>query len=478
MTFYKSIFIKYIPYIIALYMIVLISGCSPVGPDYEPPKTQVPQNWHAPLESGITAEQFDPNTLTKWWTMIDDPMLTDIIERAIANNLDLKIAIERIRESRARRAITEASLYPSFNSSGSATKSRSRNVSNTTSHYSANFDAGWEMDFFGGLRRSVEAANADLQASQENMYNTLVSLLSEVALNYVEIRTYQARINSVQSSIDLQNETYQLTLWRNEAQLIDELTVQQALYNLESSRSQIPSLRAGLEQSMNSLALLLGEEAGKLQEELQKVEPIPNAPENIAIGVPADVIRRRPDIRSAELSLAAQTARVGVATAQLYPSFTLNGSLGLDATSLSNISSGTWTLSGGPRFSWPVFDAGAIKQNINVQSALVDESLLQYKSVVLSAFKEVEDGLISYVQEQQRRNNLRAAAQAAQSAVQLATQKFEVGLTDFTTVLDTQRSLLSFQDQLAQSDGMVTSNVIRLYKALGGGWESFASNEY
>ena len=334
------------------------------------------------------------------------------------------------------------------------------------------------MDIFGGLRRSVEAANADLQTSQENMYDTLVSLLAEVALNYVEIRTYQARIDSVQSSINLQNETYQLTLWRNEAQLIDDLAVQQARYNLESSRSQIPSLRAALEQSMNSLAVLLGEEPGKLQEELHTVEPIPIAPENIALGVPADIIRRRPDIRSAERALAAQTARIGVATAKLYPGFTLNGSLGLDTASLSHISSGSWTLSGGPRFSWPIFDAGAIKQNIKVQSALAEEYLLQYKSVVLSALKEVENDLISYSQEQQRRENLRAAVQAAQTAAQLARQEFEVGLTDFTTVLDTQRSLLSFQDQLAQSDGAVTSNVIRLYKALGGGWNSFASNEY
>ena len=478
MTLNKSIFIKYIPCTFALYIIVFISGCSPVGPDYKQPKTQVSENWHAPMESGISSEELDPNTLTKWWTTIDDPKLTNFIERAIANNLDLKIAIERIRESRARRTIAEASLYPNLNSSGSATKSRMRNISDTTSNYSANFDAGWEMDFFGGVRRSVEASNADLQVSQENMYNTMVSLLSEVALNYVEIRTYQARINSVQSSIDLQNETYQLILWRNEAKLIDDLAVQQAKYNLESSRSQIPTLRAGLEQSMNSLAVLLGEEPGILQDELKEVEPIPTAPDSIAVGVPADVIRRRPDIRSAERSLAAQTARIGVATAKLYPSFTLNGSLGLSTTSLSDISSGTWTLSGGPRFSWPVFDAGAIKQNINVQSALFDEYLLQYKSVVLSAFKEVEDGLISYVQEQQRRKNLEAATQAAQSAVQLASQEFEVGLTDFTTVLDTQRSLLSFQDQLAQSDGTVTSNVIRLYKALGGGWESFTSNEY
>jgi outer membrane protein, multidrug efflux system len=472
----KLLEVNYFLLSFVLFSGIIITGCAPVGPDYIPPEKDVSTNWNTALEKGLIAEEIDPNKLAQWWTIINDSKLTSLIERAKMNNIDLKIAVERIQESRARRAITEASLYPDLTVSGSVTKSRSRNVSSTSSQYSANFDAGWEMDFFGGLRRSIEAANADLQLSQENMYNTLVSLLSEVALNYIEIRTYQARISSVQSSISLQDETYQLTLWRNEAQIIDELAVQQARYNLESSRSQIPSLLAGLEQSINGLSTLLGEEPGKLQEELQIVEPVPTAPENVAIGVPADIIRRRPDIRGAERTLAAQTARIGVATARLYPSFTLNGSFGLNADSLSDISSGSWLLSGGPRFSWPIFDAGAIKQNINVQSAIADEYLLQYKSVVLSALQEVENDLVSYVREQQRRENLHQATQAAQAAVQLASQKYESGLTDFTTVLDTQRSLLSFQDQLAQSDGAVTSNLIRLYKALGGGWDSLNSN--
>lgn len=471
----KSVYFILSPFV--LLAVVIMSGCA-VGPNYVQPQTQVSPDWHTKMEGGLKAEETDPNMLAEWWTTINDPVLNNLIERAKASNLNLKIAIERIRESRARRAIAGASLYPDLNVSGSATKSRTKGINGTSNLYSANFDSGWEMDIFGGVRRSVEAASADLQTTQENMYDTLVSLLAEVAVNYVDVRTYQARINNVQASIDAQNETYQLTLWRKEAGLNDELAVQQAKYNLESSRSQIPSLRAGLEQSMNSLAVLLGEKPGQLQEELDKVEPVPDAPANVAVGVPADIIRRRPDIRSAERALAAQTARVGVATASLYPSFTLSGSIGLDALKLTDMASGTWTLSGGPRFSWPIFDAGAIKQNIKVQSALSEEYLLQYKSTVLNALQEVENSLISYAQDQQRRENLRLAAQAAQAAAALARQEFEAGLTDFTTVLDTQRSLLSFQDQLAQIDGTVTSDVIRLYKALGGGWNSLASNEY
>ncbi len=459
----------------AILFIIVLSGCA-VGPDYVKPQMQVSPDWSTKMEGGLNAGEMDPNTLAEWWTTINDPILNNLIERAKANNFSLKIAFERIRESRARRAITAASLYPDLNVSGSATKSRTKDIPGTSNLYSANFDAGWELDIFGGVRRSVEAANADLQTTQENMYDTLVSLLAEVAVNYVDVRTYQSRLKSVQASIDLQNETYQLIIFRNEASLVDDLAVQQAKYNLESSRSQIPTLRAGLEQTMNSLAVLLGEQPGTLQEELNKVEPVPTPPENIIVGVPADIIRRRPDIRSAERALAAQTARIGVATANLYPSFTLNGSIGLNASKFTDMASGTWSLTGGPRFSWPIFDAGAIKQNINVQSSLAEEYLLQYKSTVLSALQEVENDLISYAQDKARRENLRQAVQAAQTAATLAGQEFEVGLTDFTTVLDTQRSLLSFQDQLAQSDGAITSDVIRLYKALGGGWNYLASN--
>ena len=479
MILYKLVFLRNMIKPFAMLIVMMLAGCAAVGPNYVPPKTEVSQSWNTPMEDGLNSEATDPNLLAQWWTTINDPNLNYLIERARANNLDIKIAVQRIRESRARRGIAAASFYPNLNTSGSAIKSRTRDIPGTSNFYSANFDAGWEMDIFGGVRRSVEAASADLQVSQENLYDVLVSLLAEVAVNYVDIRTYQARLAAVQASIDLQSETYQLTLMRKEANLVDELVVQQAKYNLESSRSQIPSLQAGLQQSMNSLAVLLGEQPGELQDELQKVEPVPSAPVNVAVGVPADIIRRRPDIRGAERALAAQTARIGVATANLYPSFTLNGSLGLDASSLSNASSsGSWTLSGGPRFSWPIFDAGAIRQNINVQSAFAEEYLLQYKSTVLNALQEVENALISYAQDQQRRENLRQAALAAQEAATLARQEFEVGLIDFTTVLDTQRSLLSFQDQLAQSDGTVTSDVIRLYKALGGGWNYLASKEY
>jgi NodT family efflux transporter outer membrane factor (OMF) lipoprotein len=346
----------------------------------------------------------------------------------------------------------------------------------------ANFDSSWELDIFGGTRRSIEAANADLQAVQEDLQDVLVSLVAELALNYIETRTYQARLTAAQANLESQAETYQLTDWLSQAGLSDELAVQQALYNLENTRSQIPTLRAGLQQAMNRIAVLLGEKPGAIHKELAAQGPIPVPPLKIVVGVPADLLRRRPDVRRAERELAAQTARIGVATAELYPRFRLSGSIGLDALSFDNLlrglsTSDDWTLSGGPAVSWRVFDAGAIRRNIEVQSALQEQALIQYEAAILGALEDVENALVSYVEEQQRKDRLLEATKAAEKAAELAQYNYQAGRTDFSSVLDAQRSLLSFQDQLVQSDGTVTSNLIRLYKALGGGWSSMASDE-
>jgi multidrug efflux system outer membrane protein len=229
---------------------------------------------------------------------------------------------------------------------------------------------------------------------------------------------------------------------------------------------------------MNRIAVLIGEQPGKVHEELKKSVPIPSAPLKVVVGVPADVLRRRPDIRRSERELAAQTARVGVATADLYPKLSLSGSIGIETLSLNGIfSSATKTVTGGSLITWPIFRGGAIRQNIEVQSALQEQALIQYEAAVLSALEEVENALVAYAEEQDRRKTLRTAEEAAQKASELAQHKYEAGLTDFNNVLDAQRSLLTFQDQLAQSNGTVTSNLIRLYKALGGGWESLSPAE-
>ncbi|MBP7053045.1 MAG: TolC family protein [Phycisphaerae bacterium] len=458
------------PWLCGSLAVLVLAGCA-VGPGYVPPEPSALPAWHGELKNGLAAQPADPNALASWWKALDDPQLSGLIERAVAGNLDLKDAQARVRQARAARGVTKAGLFPTVNLSGSDTWSHSRGelgTGRTTENHHLGFDAGWELDLFGGVRRAVEAADADLQAGQEELNDTLVSLLSEVALNYVQIRTCQTQLAAVQASLESQEQTYQLTEWQHQAQLSDELAVHQAKYNLESTRSQIPDLKSALNEAMNNLAVLLGEQPGALHEELAAPAPVPVCAGEVAVGVPADVLRQRPDVRKAERQLAAQTARIGVAMADRYPRFSLTGSIGGQAMSL--VSGTSATISGGPQVTWAIFDGDVIRWNIEQQNALQEQYLIQYESAILNALEEVENAMTAYVNEQDRRRTLEAAADAAQRAAELALYEYQAGLTDFSDVLDAQRSLLSFQNQLAESNGAVTSNLIRLYKALGGGW--------
>lgn len=472
----KTIFIKAIPRLSAVLVSLIFTGCAAVGPNYVPPEKSVSEEWHTALNGGLTSGEMDPKTLAAWWTTLNDPELSSLVNRAVAGDLDLKKARARVRQARAQRGMAMSDLYPTLSTADSVIwrrTSQDPGAGRTSDLFSSSFDAGWELDVFGGVRRSVEAANADLQASEEDLRNVLVSLLAEVALNYVEVRTFQERIAVAEANMKTQNETYQLTQWQYQAGLSDELAVQQARYNLENTRSQIPTLRIGLEEAKNRLAVLLGEQPGTVHTELEERKPIPVPPLEVAVGVPADVLRRRPDVCQAERQLAAQTARVGVATAELYPKFMLLGSIGLE----SNLSfSGPWTLSGGPEITWDIFKGGAIRENIKAQSALQEQYLIAYEVAVLGALEEVENVLVAYQEVQLRRQSLSEATQAAQRAVELAQHKYQAGSTDFNNVLDAERSLLSYQEQLAQNAGTITSDLIRLYKVMGGGWTSLAGD--
>jgi outer membrane protein, multidrug efflux system len=461
--------------------VLILAGCATVGPDYVPPDTAVSKDWHARLNGGLIAGEIDQQALTTWWTTLNDEHLSSLIERAVNGNLDVKDARARIREARAQRSIARSDLFPALEAAGSAGWSRSSEdtgAGETRDFYAAGFDAGWELDLFGGTRRSVETAEAAIQAGQENLHDVLVSLTAEAALNYIEVRTYQKRLAVTVANLTIQQETYSLIQSRYQAGLDDELAIQQARSSLESTRSQIPTLRTSLEGAMNRIAVLLGEQPGALHEQLETFQPVPVVPLEVAVGVPADTLRRRPDIRKAERDLAAQTARIGVAVADLYPTFTLNGSIGIEALSLGNlITAGSRTFSIGPRILWPIFNAGSIRANIEVQSAIQEQAMIQYESTVLSALEEVENALAAYGEEQVRRRSLDEAADAAKQALELAQYKYQTGLIDFITVLDAQRSLLNYEDQLVQSTGSITSNLVRLYKALGGGWTSMAPDE-
>jgi len=458
----------------AITVLLILGGCAAVGPDYVPPENQPPSEWYTPLDGGLVKDPTNRDALSEWWHTLGDPMLSRLMEQAVKGNLDLKEARARVREARARRGIEEAKLFPNVDASGKVIRSQGSEETGAGTErtlYSAGFDAGWEVDIFGGIRRSVEAADADLQASEASLRDVLVTLTAEVALNYVEMRAYQTRVAVAEANLKAQEETYQLIQWRYEAGLSDALAVEQARYNLENTRSQIPTLRSGMEASLNRTAVLLGKQPGELSQELRMAGPIPVTPMQVAVGIPAECIRRRPDIRQAERQLAGQTARIGVATADLYPKFSLVGSIGLESLSFGRLaSSDGFTYSIGPAFTWRLFDAGAIRQNIQVQTALQEQALARYESAILKALEEVESSLKAYAEEQHRREALREASGAAQRAVELAQNQYEAGIIDFNQVLDAQRSLLSFEDQLAQSEGRVTTDLITLYKALGGGW--------
>ena len=462
------------PCLATAFLVLVLCGCSAVGPDYRKPEIAVPAEWGKSLPTGLSETEPDAEALARWWSTLGDPDLSNLIERAATGNLDLKKAQARVREARARRGIAQAGLFPIVNAGGSASRNRFSEQASTgliRDLYRLGFDASWEMDIFGRVRRAVEAAQGELEASEADYHDVLVTLLAEVALNYVEARTLQTQLVVAEDNLKTQQETLQLTQWRFEAGLVSRLDVEQARSNLENTRAQLPSLRAGIEEAKNRLAVLLGVFPGALEAQLGARKPIPEAPVEVAVGVPAETLRRRPDVRRAERQLAAQTARIGVASADLYPTFSLPGSIGLEALSSHNFfdtANRAWSIAGS--FAWTLFEGGAIRENIEAQNALEQQALNEYEATVLTALEEVKNALVAYAEEQNRKQALTEATDAAQLAAELARNQYASGLIDFQSVLDAERSLLTFQDQLSQSRGRVTSHLISLYKALGGGW--------
>ncbi len=458
-----------------LVVTLMLAGCMTVGPDYQPVELVAPEAWHTELQGGLTAGPINPTTLARWWDVLQDPQLSKLEERAVKGNLELKEAQARVHEARAMRGISHAELFPTLNAGAAMSKSRSSEsggTGNELDQYAAGFDAGWEVDIFGGVRRSVEAAQANLEATQENLNGVLVSLLAEVALNYAEVRTYQARLQTTEANIEALRESYDINLSRHQAGLISELSVQESIRILESARATIPTLEAGLDATKNRLAVLLGESPGTLHEELAERMPVPELPTTLVVGIPAETLRHRPDIRQAERDLAAQTARIGVATADLYPKFHLFGTLGIESISAGDLfqsSSRVWGV--GPSANWRIFDGGAIRQNIQVHNARQEQALVNYEATLLRAQEEVENALVSYAKEQLKREAIGRASNAAERAELLAKDRYQAGLVNYNNVLDAQRALLLLQDQRVQSNGAVTANLVRLYKAFGGGWE-------
>ena len=457
---------------VAALLAVALGGCAAVGPDYSEPQLAVPAGWSA----GTGTDAMDAVLLARWWHGFGDPVLDRLVADALAANLDLAQARARLREARARRGVAGAALAPSVDASLSGSRSRSSGQSgsgSTRELYSAGFDASWELDVFGGLRRSVEAAQADLEASVESLSDTRVSLAAEVALNYIDLRTAEQRLAIAEESIASRGENHQIIRWRQQAGLVSELDLAQATTDLESTRAVLPPLRTAVIEAKNRLAVLLGRNPGELESLVHADRPIPLAAAEIVAAIPADTLRQRPDVRVAERRLAAQTARLGEAEAARYPSFRLSGSLGLEALELDALAdrdANTHSLFGG--ITAPVFNAGRIAANIEIQDALVEQARLAYRAAVLAALEEVENALTAVANTDARRAKLAEAAAAARTTLAIAEYRYASGLADFLSVLDAQRTQLSLDEQLAGSTGELARAQIRLYKALGGGWST------
>lgn len=464
----------------SLLVALLLSGCTAVGPNYAAPELATPATWRGAVAARVAVAPTTPEDLATWWRQLDDPTLTSLVEQALQTSLDLRAAQAKLREARARRALAGAELFPTVSGSAAGRRVKISGESGgggTANLFSAGFDASWEPDVFGGLQRGVEAAQANLEASQASLHAVRVSLVAEVGLNYVELRASQAALDIARANATSQAETLQLTQWRAQAGLTTALDVEQARANLEQTRAQIPSLETSRAEAEHRLEILLGQQPGTLAEQLAKPGGIPRMPAHVAVSIPADALRQRPDVQVAERTLAAETARIGVVEAQAYPNFSLSGSLGLEALTLGALSGGN-AVAGSMLGSVaaPIFDAGRIRQQVNIQTAVQEQALVNYESTVLNALAEVENALVAVANTRQRQDNLREALQAARLAARLARHRYSAGLSDFQTVLDTERTVLTVEDKLTLSEADGAKALIQLYKALGGGWSPAPAN--
>ncbi len=460
-----------------------LAGCiRPVGPDYQAPEIVTADQWHQALVAGFDAGEADFQT---WWKDFNDPQLDSLIERAAQDNLDVRLASARIAEARAFLGIATGERYPDVNGVGGAQRRRASGgilpglQPSPNNFTNVGVEASWEFDLWGRVKRSVESASANYAASVENYRDVLVILYADIGSNYVQLRQLQERLHFARSNVETQRETLSIVEARYKAELAPALDLRQAELNLATTESSIPELEKSIIQTINRLNVLLGLQPGELYDELLVAGQIPPPPETLVVGIPADLTRRRPDIRRAERNLAAQTAAVGVAAAGLYPSFFLAGDFGYSTVGGSLLESRNETWSVGPFFSWNLFDGGRVRNAIRVEEARTEQLLAIYEQTVLRSLQDVEDSLVAFAEERKREESLQRAVVASLEAVRLVRELYKRGLTDFQNVLDSQRSLFIQQDRLAESRGNVTLNLISVYRAVGGGWsaeEGFQEN--
>jgi NodT family efflux transporter outer membrane factor (OMF) lipoprotein len=471
--------------VLLLSMVLMAGGCT-VGPDYVKPETKINENW---VEKGDQRVVTQAAVNSQWWKTFNDPVLDQLVQHAYQENMPLQIAGLRILESRARLGIAIGRQYPqqeAFGSLGNAGLSENQSngfgIDRYHWDYQAGFDASWELDFWGKFRRDVESAQASLIASQAEYDDAIVSLTAEVARTYAVIRTFEVLVELTRENAKIQEESLRIAESRFNNGATSELDVTQARTLLESTKASIPQQEARLQQAQNALATLLGQPTGTVQDLLGGSKGIPTAPAEVAVSVPAELLRRRPDIHSAELYAVAQSARIGMAKADLYPSFSLVGEIGLQTSSQGGAQSNgahfgdfgdqdSIFYSFGPGFRWPIFDFGRIKNNVRVQDARFQQLLVNYQNTVLKAAQEVEDAMTGFTKAQEATAFSQNSVTAAKRSVEISLAQYREGAVDYQRVLDTQRSLLQEQNSLTQTQSSIATNLIALYKALGGGWE-------
>lgn len=453
---------------------LLTTGCvSPSVSSSAHATIPVPEQWTQP--SAVTGS-LDTASLTQWWTRFNDPVLNDLIVRALASSPDIATALARIDESRARHGVQRSTLFPTLSASASGRESRTRDRTTDTTargeNYSASLDASWQVDLFGVERRNLAATAADLQQTVENYHAAQVSLAAEIASAYVSLRAAELQRDVIRRNLVNREETTQIAEWREQAGSASALETQQALSTLEQSRASLPSLEQTITQTRNQLTLLSGLTPGTLNELLSTAQgTIPTLPDTLAIGIPADTLRQRPDVRAAESGVQAASARLSSANRARLPSLTLSGSVGVEALEAGKLTSPTAIISSlVASLAAPIFDAGRISNNILLQSSVERQALLTYQSSLLTALAEVENALVAIQRSAERLEILTRAVSSAQLAETLASQQYEAGQVDLLTLLEAQRTLLSVEEQQALTRADQATAHVQLYKALGGGW--------
>ena len=464
---------------------VYLGGCSLVGPDYVKPEPPAPAEWQQKDAPGLSQEAEETMA---WWTQLGDPILNDLIDMAYRQNLPLRIAGLRILEARAELGILTGNLYPQVQQGfGSYTRAEisenaspisglpevfKDNLDTTVETFQLGFDVAWELDFWGKFRRAVESGEASLDASIADYDDVLVVLTSEVARTYVIIRTLELRLTIARENVAIQKRSLEIADVRFQNGDVTELDVAQARSLLHSTESLIPRLQTSLRQAENGLSVLLGRQPGQIRTILGQFRSLPTVPAEVTVGIPAELVRRRPDIRRVERLMAAQSARIGVAKADLLPHFSLFGTIGLESEDAGDLfESDSFVYAYGPSFRWDLFNYGRIKNDVRVQDARFQQLVVNYENAVLNAFREVEDAMIAFLRSQEETQFLEKSAAASRRAVDLAMLQYREGLEDYQRVLDTQRFLTNQLDLLSDTKGAVVTNLVALYKALGGGWQ-------